>query len=46
MAQPIPTYALYGLDAIPAEVIVERDRVRVVERQSHRTLHEVKRGPE
>ena len=45
MAQPIPTYALYGLDAIPAEIIVERERVRVVERQSHRTLHEVKREP-
>jgi hypothetical protein len=42
MAQPIHTY---GLDAIPAEVIVERGRVRVVERQTRRTLHEVKGEP-
>jgi hypothetical protein len=45
MAQPIHTYFLRGLDAIPAEVLVDRDRVRVVERQTRRTLHEVKREP-
>jgi hypothetical protein len=40
----ILTYALYGLDAVPADVIVQGDRVRVVERESGRTLIDVKRA--
>ena len=42
MCQTIPTYCLYGLEAIPAHVIVEGDRVRVAERGTERTLVEVK----
>jgi hypothetical protein len=45
MAPRILTYALCGLDAIPVEVIVGEHMVRVVERQTGRTLHEVKREP-
>jgi hypothetical protein len=45
MCQTIPTYYLYGLDAIPAHVIVEGDRVRVAERGTGRTLVEVKQEP-
>jgi hypothetical protein len=40
MCQTIPTYYLYGLDAIAADVIVQRDGVRVVERRTGRTLVE------
>ena len=42
MIAPVPTYALYGLAAIPADVIVEGDTARVVERKSGRTLLDVK----
>jgi hypothetical protein len=42
MCKTIATYCLYGLDAIPADVIVEGDGVRVVERRSGRTLVDVK----
>ena len=45
MLTMIPPYNLYGLDAIPADVIVDGDRVRVIERHTRRTLHEVKREP-
>ena len=43
MCKTIPTYYLYGLDAIPADVIVQGDGGRVVERGSGRTLVEVRR---
>ena len=43
MFKTIPTYYLYGLDAIPADAIVQRDGVRVVGRKSGRTLVDVKR---
>jgi hypothetical protein len=46
MCKTIPTFYLYGLDAIPAHVIVEGDRVRVAERGTGRTLVEVKREPD
>jgi hypothetical protein len=42
MCQTIPTYSLYGLDAISADVIMQGDRVRVVERGTGRTLVDVK----
>ena len=42
MCQTIPTYYLYGLDAISADVIVQGDGVRVVERRTGRTLVAVK----
>ena len=42
MCKTIPTFYLYGLDAIPAHVIVEGDRVRVAERGTGRTLVVVK----
>jgi hypothetical protein len=42
MCQTIPTYYLYGLDAISADVIVQGYRVRVVERGTGRTLADVK----
>jgi hypothetical protein len=42
MCKTIPTYYVYGLDAIAADVIVQGDGVRVVERKSGRTLCEVK----
>src|SRR5262249_3041616 len=42
MCKTIPTYYLYGLDAISADVIVQRDGVRVEERRTGRTLVEVK----
>src|SRR6516162_7300901 len=42
MFKTIPTFYLYGLDAIPAHVIVEGDRVRVAERGTGRTLVVVK----
>jgi hypothetical protein len=45
MCQTIATYYLYGLDAIPADVIVEGDGVRVVERKSRRLLQKVKQEP-
>jgi hypothetical protein len=45
MGKTIPTDSLYGLDAIPADVIVQRDGVRVVGRKSGRTLVDVKREP-
>jgi hypothetical protein len=40
-----PSYSLYGLEAIPADVIVEGDGVRVVERGSGRTIADVKQEP-
>ena len=45
MCKTIPAYSLYGLDAIAADVIVQGDGVRVVERKSGRTLCEVKQEP-
>jgi len=42
MCETIPTYYVYGLDAIPADVIVQGDGVRVVERGTGRTLVDVK----
>jgi hypothetical protein len=45
MLTMIPPYALYGLDAIPADVIVERDSARVIERHTRRALREVKQEP-
>jgi hypothetical protein len=45
MSKTIPTYSLYGLEAIPADVIVAGDGVRVVERGTRRTLVDIKRGP-
>ena len=42
MCKTIPTFYLYGLDAIPADVIVQGDVVRVVERGTGRTLVDVK----
>jgi hypothetical protein len=45
MCQTIATYYVYGLDAIPADVTVQRDGVRVVERKSGQTLREVKQEP-
>ena len=42
MCKTIPTYYLYGLEAIPAEVIGQGDGVRVVERGIGRTLRYVK----
>ena len=45
MHATIPRYALSGLDAVLADVIVEGDMVRVVERKSGRTLSEVKQEP-
>jgi hypothetical protein len=42
MCQTIPTYYLYGLDAIAADVIVQGDVVHVVERGTGRTLVDVK----
>ena len=45
MLTMIPTYALYGLDAIAADVIVQGDGVRVVERGTGRTLVGVKQEP-
>jgi hypothetical protein len=45
MCQTIPTYFVYGLDAIPADVTVQRDGVRVVERGTGRTLVDVKQEP-
>jgi magnesium chelatase family protein len=38
MYATIPTYALYGLDAIPADVLVGPNDVRVVERGIGRDL--------
>src|SRR5262249_33076590 len=38
MHATIPTQALYGLDAIPADVVVGSDCVRAVERGSGRVL--------
>ena len=38
MHATIPTYVLYGLDAIPADVIADTDCVRVVERGTGRVL--------
>jgi hypothetical protein len=46
MTQTIPSYYVYGLDAIASDVIVQGDGVRVVERKSGRTLCEVKQGSE
>ena len=46
MHATIPTYYLYGLDAIPADMFVDRDGVRVVERESGRTILDVKRSPD
>jgi hypothetical protein len=43
MCQTIPTYYLHGLDEIPADVIIQRDGVRVAERGTGRTLVDVKR---
>jgi hypothetical protein len=43
MHATIPTYALYGIEAIPADVVVEPGGVRVVERGTGRTLFGVKR---
>jgi hypothetical protein len=43
--QTISTYSLYGLDAIPADVIVQGDGVRAVERGTRRTLADVKQEP-
>jgi hypothetical protein len=45
MCQTIPTYYLYGLDAIAADVIVQGDGVRVVEPGTGRTLVDVKQEP-
>jgi magnesium chelatase family protein len=45
MCKTIPTYYVYGLHAIPADVIVRRDGVRVVERGTGRTLVYVKQEP-
>jgi hypothetical protein len=45
MHATIPSYALYGLDAIPADVIMEGDRLRMVGRGSGQTLVDVKREP-
>ena len=45
MCKTIPTYYLYGLDAIAADVIVQGDGVRAVERKSGRTVCEVKQEP-
>jgi hypothetical protein len=45
MCQTIATYYVYGLDAIPADVTVQRDGVRVVERRTGRTLVDVKQEP-
>jgi hypothetical protein len=42
MCKTIATYSLYGLDAVSADLIVEGDGVRVVERGSGRTLVDVK----
>jgi hypothetical protein len=44
MCKTIPTFYLHGLDAIPADVIVEGDTVRVTERGTSRALHGVKQG--
>jgi hypothetical protein len=38
MIQFLPTYCLYGIEAIPADVIVEGDGVLVVEWGSGRVL--------
>jgi hypothetical protein len=38
MHATIPTYCLYGIEAIPADVIVEGDDVRVMERGSGRVV--------
>jgi hypothetical protein len=45
MCKTIPTYYVYGLDAISADVIVQGDGVRVVERGIGRTLVDVKQEP-
>ena len=42
MCKTTATYYLYGLDAISADVIVQGDGVRVVERGTGRTLVGVK----
>jgi hypothetical protein len=42
MCKTVPTYFLFGLDAISADVIVQGDGVRVVERGTGRTLVDVK----
>jgi hypothetical protein len=45
MHATIPTYALRGINAVPADVIVEGEMVCVAERKTGRTLLGVKRGP-
>jgi hypothetical protein len=45
MCQTIPTYSLYGLDAIAADVIGQGDGVCVVERGTGRTLADVRPTP-
>ena len=45
MCQTIATYYVYGLDAISADVILQGDGVRVVERGTGRTLVDVKQEP-
>jgi magnesium chelatase family protein len=45
MCKTIPTFYSYGLDAIPSDVIVVGDGVRVVERGTGRTLVDVKQEP-
>jgi hypothetical protein len=39
MPPPIPTYVLYGLGAIPADVIVDGQKARAVARDTGETLH-------
>src|SRR5262249_2832991 len=42
----IPTYRLYGIEAIPADVVVGANDVRDVEPGSGRALLDVKRTPD
>jgi hypothetical protein len=40
----LPSYALVGIEAVPVDVIVDGERVKVVEPESGHTLHSVSLG--
>lgn len=46
MQATIPTYSLYGMDAVPADVTVGGNSVVVIERHTRRSLREVRWGPD
>ena len=42
MAKIIPTYYLHGVEAIPVDVIADKDRAAVVKHGSQRVLYSVR----